>query len=147
MALGEFRPPNQIDKDEDKYGKGQFSFTKIQILYAVLGLMLGFCILTILRLFHVGILTLLGVVIMLCLVCGGLFLGGYIIPEKQYLKGGGMRLDKYLLRMLKKRYFKKNQVLYTQNIDRDRVVYREAVAKKEISSGGFADFLKNIGNR
>lgn len=142
MALGEFRPPNQIDKDEDKYGKGQFTFTKIQILYGVIGLMLGFVIFSVFRIFHIGILTLLGVVIILCLVCFGLFLGGYVIPEKNYLKGGGLRLDKYVFRMIKKRFLKKNKVLYTQNIDRHKAVYREAIAKKEIATGGFLSFIK-----
>lgn len=144
MALGEFRPPNQIDKDEDKYGKGKFIFTKIQILYGFIGLMIGFFVLSIFRMFHIGILTVLGVVITICLVLIGLFVGSYILPEKNYLKGGGMRLDKYMIGKIKKRILKKKRVLYTQNIDRDKVVYREITVKEETTTKSFFNFLRNI---
>lgn len=119
MALGEFKPPGAIDKDEDKYGKGRLSFTKIQILYAFIGLFFGFSIYLFLSLFPFRIFHIFGIVLSITLMVFGLLLGSVNIQDKKYLKGGGLRIDMYLIRLILKRFDKKRHVLYTRNIDRD----------------------------
>lgn len=118
MALGEYRPPNQITKDEDKYWK----LTKIQIIYALVGLLLGVGCLKILGSFHVTFLTLLGVVLLVLFVIAGVALGGITIMDRYYLKGGGLRMDQYLWRLIRKR-FPSHRNIYTNNINRDRTPF------------------------
>ena len=109
--LGEYRPPNQINKDEDKYGYGRIAFTKIQIVYGVIGLLLGLLLFAVLG----GILAVVATV-------GGTLIGGLTFPARRYLNGGGLRIDQYLIRKAKKKFLKRYHVVYTRNVDRDRLV-------------------------
>ena len=67
MNLGEYRPPNQINKDEDKYWK----FTKIQIIYMLAGFMIGAFLFRIISLLHVIFFNILAILICLILVAAG----------------------------------------------------------------------------
>lgn len=119
MALGEYRPPNQINNDEDKYWK----LTKTQILYAIGGLVIGMPVFLIANMTGIVILKILAVLFVLSFIILGIAVGGLTIPNSKYLKGGGLRMDKYLIRKIKKRYVKRYKVLYTRNIDRDKIVF------------------------
>ena len=141
MALGEYRPPNQITKDEDKYWK----LTKTQIIYVLVGLMLGAAVLKLLSSFHVGFLTLLGVVILAIFVVAGAALGGITIMDKYYLRGGGLRLDQYLWRRIKKKFPSKRQ-LYTNNINRDKNPFIKEQTQKSPLENLIDLFSKNGGN-
>ena len=131
--LGEYRPPNQINKDEDKYWK----LTKVQIGYLLVGLFLGIGILNFLSMFQIVFLKILGWVILFLLLFGCFLLGTVPIPNEKYLKGGGLRLDQYLFRLIKKR-MKKNRVIYTRYID-DSCLY-----KKQEQTSSILDNLKSL---
>lgn len=122
MALGEFRPPSQVDKDEDKYGKGKLSFTKIQILYAAIGFLVGALVFLFLSMFKLTILNILGAVIIVINVLFGVFIGSAIIPENKYLSGAGLRYDMYIKRLIMRKFDKSKHNLYTNNINRDKIV-------------------------
>lgn len=124
MALGEYRPPNQINKDEDKYWK----LTKTQIMYGICGLMIGIPVFLLLRLTQIIMMQILGAVFVFILVVFGVAVGGLNIPDSKYLKGGGLRMDKYLIRKVKKKLLKRYHVVYTRNIDRDRIVFYQSKA-------------------
>lgn len=142
MALGEYRPPNQINSDEDKYGYGRITFTKVQILYAIIGLFAGLLIFIVLNLTGLIIFRILGVVIIVAGVLGGVAIGGLTIPNSKYLKGGGLRIDKYLIRKLKKKFLRSQHVVYTSNIDRDKLVtYR---SKQINNTGESTNILQDI---
>lgn len=117
MNLGEYRPPNQINKDEDKYWK----FTKIQIIYMLAGFLIGVFIFRVISILHVTILNIAAIVICVLLVGAGAIIGGVNRSASAYLDGGGLRYDKYLFRKLKKRIRKR--VIYTNNINRDNPDY------------------------
>ena len=128
MALGEYRPPNQIAKDEDKYWK----LTKPQLVYVGIGLFVGFGIFSLLAATNITFLKILGVVLTLVCAIGGGFIGGFTIPNVKYLKGGGLRLDRYLLKKVEKRFNKRKRLLYTRNIDRDnQVIPYVSITEKE----------------
>ncbi len=131
MALGEYRPPNQINRDEDKYGYGRFTFTKIQILYAIIGLLLGLGLLSILSLTGLMFFKIFGGLLTLMLVIAGILIGGLTIPNKNYLAGGGLRIDMYIIRKVKKKFMKKYHVLYCKNIDRDKIVDYRTVSQTD----------------
>ena len=118
MALGEYRPPNQIGKDEDKYWK----FTKIQILYALVGGVVGLLVLSLLWMTGFILFRVIGILIFLFLLIAGVAIGGLVIPDSKYLSGGGLRVDYYLIRKFKKKFLKRKKVVYTRNIDRDKLV-------------------------
>ena len=125
MNLGEYRPPNQINKDEDKYWK----FTKIQIIYMLAGFMIGAFLFRIIFLLHVIFFNILAILICLILVAAGAFIGGVSRSTSAYLDGGGLRYDKYLFRKLKKKA--KKRVIYTNNIDRDNPDYSFIQSEKD----------------
>ena len=122
MALGEYRPPNQINTDEDKYGYGRITFTKIQILYALVGFGVGFLIFSLLNKTHLALFQILGIVIIIILTLAGIAIGGLTLPNSKYLAGGGLRIDLYIFRKLKKKLMKQKHVVYCRNIDRDKLV-------------------------
>ncbi len=144
-SLGEYRPPNQIANDEDKYWK----LTKTQLIYVGIGLIVGFLVFSILNMFHIVFLRILGVVLCLMLaICGG-FIGGFTIPNSRYLKGGGLRIDVYIRFWFNKRYSKKKKrVLYTQNINRgkDTIPYitEAELEKKEDVQVSLFDMLREM---
>lgn len=121
-SLGEFRPPNQIDKDEDLYGK----FTKTQLIYIGIGLLIGVFEVRILSCLHITIITIFSVVIAGILMLAGAVIGGVTIGDIYYLKGGGLRIDQYLIRKVKKRF---NKELYTQAIDPE-LAYQDSEKEK-----------------
>lgn len=126
MALGEYRPPNQINSDEDKYGYGRISFTKIQILYIAIAFVIGMGVLFLLSRTHIVILTIIGVAIVVALCICAVIFGGATLPNSKYLSGGGLRVDMYVFRKLRKKLSRKNKVLYCRNINRDSMKsYRE----------------------
>ena len=146
MALGEYRPPNQINKDEDKYGYGRIAFTKIQILYALIGLFVGLLIFWILGLTGLLIFKILGGLLTAVCVAAGVVIGGLTLPSKRYLSGGGLRIDLYLIRKLKKKFNKKYHVVYTRNIDRDSFVsYRSNGALQEGKTSLLEDLKSMFG--
>lgn len=126
MALGEYRPPNQISSDEDKYGKGKLSFTKVQILYAVIGLCLGGALFFVLNLTGIMLFQVIGAVSILLGIVAGVAIGGMSLPNSKYLSGGGLRIDMFLKRKAAKKFSKKKKVMYCSGIDRDdiTVTYR-----------------------
>lgn len=144
MALGEYRPPNQIANDEDKY----FKLTKTQLIYVGIGLMIGFLLFSFFNLFPFAFFRILGLVC--CLVCAiaGGFIGGFTIPNSKYLRGGGLRMDQYLKRMAIKRFGKKKKVLYTRNINRDReklpYINKEELEQKEQAGPKEATLLETL---
>lgn len=140
MALGEYRPPNQINNDEDKYWK----LTKTQIIYAVGGLFGGLLVFFILNTTGLLPLRILGILFTIICVAGGVAIGGLTIPNSKYLKGGGLRVDKYLIRKLKKRFQKKYHVLYTKNIDRDAMVLYRSRGSYDSGKTSFLDDLKSM---
>ncbi len=145
MALGEYRPPNQINKDEDKYGYGRITFTKIQILYGILGLMLGIFLFSILSMTGMMFFKILGGLITVMLVAAGILAGGLVLPERKYLSGGGLRVDMYLIRKLKKKYMKKYHVLYCRNIDKDKLVSYRTVTEKDQKNSVLSDLKSMFG--
>lgn len=126
MALGEYRPPNQINSDEDKYGKGKLSFTKVQIVYALIGVLLGGIVFLILNMTKIMLFQVIGVISIVIGLVGGVAIGGMTLPNSKYLSGGGLRIDMYLRRKASKKFLKRKKVLYCNNINRDdiTVVYR-----------------------
>ena len=120
--LGEYRPPNQINKDEDKYGYGRIAFTKIQIVYGVIGLLLGLLLFAVLSLTGAIFFKILGGILAVVATVGGTLIGGLTFPARRYLNGGGLRIDQYLIRKAKKKFLKRYHVVYTRNVDRDRLV-------------------------
>lgn len=142
MALGEYRPPNQINNDEDKYWK----LTKTQIIYAVMGLALGLLVFSLFNAMGIVILRILGVIFTILLVCAGIAIGGLTIPNSKYLRGGGLRMDKYLIRKIKKRFMKRYHVLYTKNINRDKIVfYQPKVQTNQENRSLLEDFKSMFG--
>lgn len=142
MALGEYRPPNQINSDEDKYGYGRIAFTKIQIVYAICGLGIGFCIFFLLNLTGLMLFRILGIIAIVIGIITGVAMGGLNLPASKYLSGGGLRVDLYIRRKLEKKYKKSKKVVYTKNIDRDKLtVYR---SKRNYSEDGNSNILMDI---
>jgi len=121
MALGEYRPPNQISSDEDKYGKGRLSFTKTQILYAVIGLLFGGGIFAVLNTTGLMLFQVIGVLTIVLGLVGGIAIGGMTLPDSKYLRGGGLRIDMFLKRKIAKKFSKRKHVLFCSNIDRDNI--------------------------
>lgn len=140
MALGEYRPPNQINNDEDKYWK----FTRIQLLYGGAGLLLGLPGLLIVSAFGIVILKILAIVFTLIFIAVGIAIGGFNIPPTKYLAGGGLRMDKYLFRKFKKKFLKRNHILYTKNIDRDKLVSYRPASRNDENKSGFALFMEDF---
>lgn len=136
MNLGEFRPPNQINKDEDKYWK----FTKIQIIYMLAGFLIGVLIFRVIALLHIIILNIAAIIICVLLVGTGAIIGGVNRSSTAYLDGGGLRYDKYLFRKIKKRVRKR--VIYTNNIDRDNPDY--SYMKSEQYTGILSRIAKKL---
>lgn len=140
MALGEYRPPNQINNDEDKYWK----LTKTQIIYAVMGLAIGLLVFSLFNAMGIVILKILGVIFTILLVCAGVAIGGLTIPNSKYLRGGGLRMDKYLIRKIKKRFMKRYHVLYTKNINRDKIVFYQPKVQTSQEKRSLLEDLKSM---
>ena len=140
MALGEYSPPTQINNEEDKYWK----FTRIQLLYGGAGLLLGVPGLLIVSAFGIVILKILAIVFTLIFIAVGIAIGGFNIPQTKYLAGGGLRMDKYLIRKFKKKFLKRNHILYTKNIDRDKLVSYRPASRNDGNKSGIALFMEDF---
>ena len=105
----DWKIPNTAEyKDEDRWWK----FTKRQLVYVIIGLMIDYFFFKIFQ--PMG----LSVVWILLDVVVSLFFGIIAmvpIPQSSYLHGGGMMLEAVILRMLMRKF---NRVLYTKNYDR-----------------------------
>lgn len=142
MALGEYRPPNQIHNDEDKYWK----FTKTQIIYSIVGLFLGLIVFFVLGATGLVVFKILGALLTIIFIAVGIAIGGLTIPNSKYLTGGGLRVDKYLFRKIKKKFLKKKKIVYTRNIDRDKLVtYRSASSLGDDGPNFFEDLKSMFG--
>lgn len=146
MALGEYRPPNQINSDEDKYGKGRLSFTKTQLGYAFVGLLMGGGIFAVLNATGIMLFQVIGVLSIILGLVGGVALGGMTRPNSKYLRGGGLRIDMYLKQKLKKKFSKKKRVLYCKNIDRNNitVTYRSKHNYAKDGDAGLKGLLEDF---
>jgi hypothetical protein len=104
---GKYQIPAEY-KDEDRWWK----FTKRQLVYVIIGLMIDYFFFKIFQ--PMG----LSVVWIFLDVVVSLFFGIIAmvpIPQSSYLHGGGMMLEAVILRMLMRKF---NRVLYTKNYDR-----------------------------
>lgn len=104
---GKYQIPAEY-KDEDRWWK----FTKRQLVYVIIGLMIDYFFFKIFQ--PMG----LSVVWIFLDVVVSLFFGIIAmvpIPQSRYLHGGGMMLEAVILRMLMRKF---NRVLYTKNYDR-----------------------------
>lgn len=107
--LGVYKKPPQL-QDEDKYGP----FTKTQIVYIVVTLLLCAGIFLFSKMFYLEI---VGMAIDMLLIEIA-FLMNCKMPSEKYLFGGGIKIETLLLRIVKKK-LKKYKVIFVKNYKKE----------------------------
>lgn len=95
-------------QDEDKW----FGLTKRQLLIILIGILLtaGFILFFAIFSFY-----LIGVVLGILILGISIFIAAYEVEPEKYIYGCGLHLEIILLRLLKKRLFKRNRRIYTRH--------------------------------
>ena len=96
MALGRYRNPPEL-KDEDKFGP----FTKPQLLWVIVGAILGFSAYSTIKAAGASVLA-----VIVGLLILGIFIayGCVTIPASQYLSGGGYPIRVLVPRLIAMRF-------------------------------------------
>ena len=95
-------------QDEDKW----FGLTKRQLLIVLLGILLTASVILFFALLSVY---LIGVVFGVLILGISIFIAAYEVEPEKYIYGCGLHLEIILLRLLKKRLFKRNRRVYTRH--------------------------------
>lgn len=108
MAHGVHEVPRPL-RDEDKW----FKLTKRQWAIVLPAVILSVLII---KLFHAVHLLPVGVALTVIILCVAIILAWFELPPEKYLFGTGVKIEKLVLRLLRKR-LPKNKKIYTKNYD------------------------------
>lgn len=117
MNYGVHEVPRPL-QDEDKW----FKLTKRQWVIVLPAMVIS---IVLLRFFFKMHLLPIGIAATVLIMCIAVIMAWFELPPEKYLFGTGIKLDKLVLRLLKKQ-LPKNKVIYTKNYDNG---YREWVKK------------------